>query len=154
MTNMEENKKFLEDALNKSDDTKYTDEDLWVDIRDTGRSFLSKLRTCATPEERAELKEQINLYNNFAKDLINGCRDRYKRDYLTEDIKVRKAHEMNEAAKMCMNNGQAGSLILAGLAQMFDTPVVSSINTQTNPVLTTEKTEDASIKVDVNLKDI
>ena len=144
----EESAKLAEELLNRSsssiEEKTPSDEGIWRGIKRNADNLMAAFDNAVTAEDRAILKEKIDLFRGYGPDMIKACSDRYKRDYLAEDIKVRKAHEMNEAAKLYMTNPSAGKLILTGLAQMFDTSVPQVSSTPETQAITEKKEEVAA----------
>lgn len=149
----EENIEFLKNALKNAEgnteEKPYTDEDLWADIRKRAGELIRGSSMCVTSEAKEDLKAQIDMFRGASSDMIRGICDRYKRDYLAEELKVRKAHEMNEAAKLYTTNPNAGSLIMAGLAQMFNMQVPQG---ETQPIKAINSTKEEVI-ADVTLSE-
>ena len=120
-----ENQEFLENALENAkkgvtpQENQYTDEDLWHDIKLKARAFLIEDSLCITDEDRESLKKRIDSFSKFGPSLIKACSEREKSKYLMEDIKVRKAHELNEAARLYTSNPSNGA-ILNKMSQILD----------------------------------
>ena len=120
-----ENQEFLENALENAkkgvtpQEKQYTDEDLWHDIKLKARAFLIEDSLCITDEDRESLKKRIDSFSKFGPSLIKACSEREKSKYLMEDIKVRKAHELNEAARLYTSNPSNGA-ILNKMSQILD----------------------------------
>ena len=120
-----ENQEFLENALENAkkgvtpQEKQYTDEDLWHDIKLKARAFLIEDSLCITDEDRESLKKRIDSFSKFRPSLIKACSEREKSKYLMEDIKVRKAHELNEAARLYTSNPSNGA-ILNKMSQILD----------------------------------
>ena len=120
-----ENQEFLENALENAkkgvtpQEKQYTDEDLWHDIKLKARAFLIEASLCITDEDRESLKKRIDSFSKFGPSLIKACSEREKSKYLMEDINVRKAHELNEAARLYTSNPSNGA-ILNKMSQILD----------------------------------
>lgn len=123
-----ENQEFLENALENAkkgvtpQEKQYTDEDLWHDIKLKARAFLIEDSLCITDEDRESLKKRIDSFSKFGPSLIKACSEREKSKYLMEDIKVRKAHELNEAARLYTSNPSNGAIV-DKMSQMLDAPI-------------------------------
>lgn len=154
--NKEENREFLKNAIKQADSDVVeskkviSDEDMWNSIKLKAQSFLEADDICITTDERQVLKERIDNFKSYGPSIIKACSERYKKDVLAEDIKVRKAHEFNEAAKVYVSNKDAGIAVLTGLANLFGTPAPQpTLVNEVPKSIETSKKQD--VKVDVSL---
>lgn len=153
-----ENQEFLEEAIKQAKSGKvenkpYTDEELWNDIKLKARTFLQEDDLCVTEEERDVLKSRIENFSRFGPAMIKACAERYRNDFLMEDIKVRKAHELNEAAKLYVTNPAASNMIMMGMAQMLGANIPQVPNELYPSYVTTENTkEEKDVETGVSLR--
>lgn len=127
----EENIEFLESALEKAknsneEDKVITNEQVWNSLKRNILNISSEFDTCFTEEDTKRIASKSDSFNKFATNVIKGIADDYNEQHRErelnlrdEDIKVRKAHEINEAIRLTQTNPEAGQAIISGMMSLL-----------------------------------
>ena len=148
--NIELAKQLLEKAESYSEaEEEYSDEAMWNDLKLKARAFIKADSLCVTEEDTDRLKKRIDVFSKYGPAMVKACTERYKRDVLEQDVKVRQAHEINEAAKLYVTDPNAAAAAISGIASLFGTPA-PKITVQPKKVIETSNDE---VVADVTLSE-
>ena len=125
----EENIEFVKSALESSENNsqkEITNEQVWNSLKRNILNLSSEFDTCFTEEDVKRMSDKSDSFNKFATNVIKGIADDYNEkhrerefDLRSEDIKVRKAHEINEAIRLTQTNPEAGQAIISGMLSLL-----------------------------------
>ena len=118
-------KEFLENGSSIADE-EVTNEQVWNSLKRNILNLSNAFDVCITDDEIKQVSKKSDSFNKFATNALKGLADDYAEKHKAteyalreEDIRVRKAHEINEAIRLTQTNPEAGNAIVSGLMQLL-----------------------------------
>ena len=119
-------KEFLSNGGKVTADEEVTNEQVWNSLKRNILNLSNAFDVCITDDEIKQVSKKSDSFNKFATNALKGLADDYTEKHRAteyalreEDIRVRKAHEINEAIRLTQTNPEAGNAIVSGLMQLL-----------------------------------
>ena len=119
-------KEFLSNGGKVTTDEEVTNEQVWNSLKRNILNLSNAFDVCITDDEIKQVSKKSDSFNKFATNALKGLADDYTEKHRAteyalreEDIRVRKAHEINEAIRLTQTNPEAGNAIVSGLMQLL-----------------------------------
>jgi hypothetical protein len=156
--NIELAKKMLERSENSTTQKELSNEDVWGAIKRNIFNLSNEFDMCVTDTDLERVAHKSDAFNKFATNALKGLSDDYaeKHRYTEyalreEEIRVRKAHEINEAIRLTQTNPEAGQAIINGMMNLLGSGM--TIPKELAKVKTIETSADEEIIADVSLSE-
>lgn len=128
----EESAQLAKELLEKSENTtnpiteEVSNDQVWNAIKKNILNLSNEIDNCFTDEEISNFTKKSDSFNKFAQNALKGLSDDYAEKskgvefaLREEEIRVRKAHEINEAIKLTQSDKEAGQAIISGMMRLL-----------------------------------
>jgi len=118
---------LLERSNSTSEAREVSNEEVWQSLKRNILNLSEELNNCVTEEEIKKFSRKSDSFNKFATNTLKGISDDYaEKNRATEyalreeDIRVRKAHEINDAIRLTQtSNPEAANAIITGMMSLL-----------------------------------
>lgn len=153
----EDDIQWAKDALEGKVENKVeeiSNEQVWNSLKRNILNLSNEFDSSFTDEDLKHVSRKSDSFNKFATNALRGLADDYTEKHRAteyalreEDLRVRKAHEINEAIRLTQANPEAGNIIVSGLMQLLDSNITVPKELNIKPAKAIETKEEIVAEV-------
>ena len=153
----EDDIQWAKDALEGKVENKVeeiSNEQVWNSLKRNILNLSNEFDSSFTDEDLKHVSKKSDSFNKFATNALRGLADDYTEKHRAteyalreEDLRVRKAHEINEAIRLTQANPEAGNIIVSGLMQLLGSNITVPKELNIKPAKAIEAKEEIVAEV-------